>query len=87
MEMSKEEMVKTIGDAVKYVFKDGVLVSPETHERHHRWTERRMELEQSRERLKQRVFIGVILILSSAAISGIGLILWAGYQAIMARGA
>lgn len=80
------EIVIEIRNAVREVFTEGALVSPATHEDHHRFIQSLIKKNEACTRNRQRITAHVIGWLAVSFISGLGFLLWLGFK-IVTKGA
>ena len=76
------EIVIEIKNAVREVFTDGAVVSPETHEDHHRWIRAQIQKAEACTRNRQRITAHVVGWIAVSFISGLGFLLWLGFKLV-----
>ena len=80
------DIVIEIRNAVREAFTDGAVVSPETHEDHHRWVRAQIQKAEACTRNRQRITAHVIGWIAVSFISGIAFLMWTGWK-IISKGA
>jgi len=74
MEMAEQVKHDELVRALKSVFESGALVSPETHENHHRWIHDKVKAEQKCEERRDKLFQHVLGWLAVGALEAATLI-------------
>lgn len=67
-QLTKED----ITEAVKNVFTEGTLISPETHENHHRWLEEEIQIRKQCRINRNKIVVAVTTFLAISTVAWVG---------------
>ena len=76
--MVEKEMMK---DAIREVMAEGVFVSQETHEKHHRWLETQILRAEQCVDNRRKITNFIVGAVAVSAISWVASLIWAGFKA------
>lgn len=71
---------KDVAEAVKEAFTDGALVSPETHELHHRFLEGEIQAKKQCRENRRKITLAVLCFIAIATVAWVGEVIYAAFQ-------
>ncbi len=78
--MAEQLTREDVTEAVKAAFTEGTLVSPETHEKHHRFLEEEIQAKKDCRANRKKITLAVLCFIAIAAVSWVAKAIWEAVQ-------